>query len=31
MNLYRLFSRLAMTACLLAMAVPVSAADSRSS
>jgi hypothetical protein len=30
MNLYRLFSRLAMTACLLAMAIPVSAADSRS-
>ena len=30
MNLYRLFSRLGMTACLLAMAVPVAAADSGS-
>jgi len=31
MNLYRLFSRLSMMACLLAMAIPASAADSRSS
>ncbi len=30
MNIYRSFTRLAMTVCLLAVAVPVSAADSRS-